>query len=293
MENKLISEIIKSLEKSLGEEYNKEYAERFAAYCYRIKNETKANSDALRNPWMQHKTVDQLDGLYRRVLMDGLIFDGVHITLQSTGVSYDYVAYKNKMLLAYPESLIDIQIVYKDDGFSFSKESGSVIYSHSFNDPFKQDDNLIIGTYCVIKNKRGEFITLLSKEEIDKHRKVAKTDFIWKAWFKEMVMKTIIKKACKYHFQDIYEGVEELDNENYDLNNIKDWDRITYAESLLRTSSYDDDTKDVISIKIKDASMAELDEIINNLKESQGEDDNPSQKAIREMVEDAVTDESK
>ncbi|MCH7690785.1 MAG: recombinase RecT [candidate division Zixibacteria bacterium] len=58
---------------------------------------------------------------------------------------------------------------------------------------------------------------LLSKEDIEKHRKVARTDYIWQAWPKEMALKTVIKKACKQHFDDIYEGINEMDNENYDL----------------------------------------------------------------------------
>ena len=59
----------------------------------------------------------------------------------------------------------------------------------------------------------------LSKEEIDKHRKVARTDYIWKQWFTEMALKTLIKKACKQHFADVYENIEQIDNDNYDLEN--------------------------------------------------------------------------
>ena len=29
-----------------------------------------------------------------------------------------------------------------------------------------------------------------------------------------------MKKACKLHFNDVYEKMEETDNENYDLNNL-------------------------------------------------------------------------
>ena len=68
-----------------------------------------------------------------------------------------------------------MQLVYTDDKFSFEKHSGKVVYQHEINNPFdeKKDEN-VIGGYCVIKNKRGEFLTLLSKNEIEKHRKVFK-----------------------------------------------------------------------------------------------------------------------
>lgn len=196
--------------------HNIEDVQKFAAYCVRLKNE-KNRDQQFKNPWMTQKNEEQLAQLFKRVAKDGLVFDGVHVTLQSTGVSYDYVAYKNKMFLAYPETELDINLVYKDDTFSFKKESGKVQYQHLFGDPFNRDDDKISGGYVVIKNKRGEFLTLLSKNDFDKHRRIAKTDFIWKNWYPEMCLKTIMKKSSKYHFDDIFQGIEELDNENYDI----------------------------------------------------------------------------
>jgi len=196
----------------LLKEYNKEEVEKFASYVIRL-------SMADKNTYMKNRTDDEMAELFRRVNKDGLVFDGVHITLQSTGISYDYIAYKNKMLLAYPESKVDVSLVYEGDEFTVSKESGSVMYHHNIANPLKQDENNIIGGYCVIRNNRGEFLTLLSKDDIAKHRKVAKTDFIWKQWFKEMAIKTVIKKAVKQHFADIYENIEQNDNDNYNLDN--------------------------------------------------------------------------
>lgn len=194
---------------------NVDGAEKFAAYVVRLYLEQKNGKP--KNYWIQNKKEEEMAELFKRVAKDGLVFDGVHITLQSTGISYDYVAYKNKMLLAYPDSKVDVQLVYEGDDFSVAKETGSVIYSHKIQNPLSQKSDHIIGGYCVIQNKRGDFITLLSKEDIDQHRKVAKTDYIWKMWPKEMALKTVIKKACKQHFDDLYEGINEKDNENYDL----------------------------------------------------------------------------
>ena len=196
----------------LLKDQNQEQAETFASYCIRLAMDVK-------NPWMKTKTADNMAILFKRVAKDGLVFDGVHITLQSTGISYDYVAYKNKMLLVYPESKVDIGLVYEGDSFNVAKESGNIIYSHTILDPFNHDENKLKGGYCIIQNKRGEFLTTLSKEEIDKHRKVARTDYIWKQWFTEMALKTLIKKACKQHFADVYENIEQIDNDNYDLEN--------------------------------------------------------------------------
>jgi len=214
----MLKEKIISLLPAQTTDEEKATAENFASYIIRLEME-KDKQGVLKNPWMKGRKEEDMADLYKRVAKDGLVFDGKHITLQSTGVSYDYVAYKNKMLIAYPESKVDMALVYEGDEFSVAKESGSVMYHHNLKDPFKRDEKNIIGGYCVIINKRGEFITTLSREDIEKHRKVAKTDFIWRQWFAEMALKTVIKKAIKQHFDDIYQGIEELDNENYNLEN--------------------------------------------------------------------------
>ena len=128
----------------------------------------------------------------------------------------DYHTYKNKLLETYPESIIDIQLVYKDDDFTFSKENGSVVYNHKINNPFQKEKE-IIGGYCVIKNKLGEFLELMDKEEILKCKAVAKMKNIWNTWESEMFLKTIIKRACKRFFYDIVKDIYDEDNKDYDL----------------------------------------------------------------------------
>jgi hypothetical protein len=193
----------------------------YVAYLHRLEFEKDKNGN-LKNPWMKQRSDDFLIHIFKVVSDDGLVFDGDDITLQKTGVSYNYQAYKNKMLLAYPESIIDVSLVYKDDTFQFQKQSGKVQYTHTIGNPFNRDETAIIGAYCVIKNHRGEFLTLLSKKDIDKHRRVAKTDYIWKNWPAEMAMKTIMKKACKQHFKDVFSNIEAMDNQSYDLEKLAD-----------------------------------------------------------------------
>lgn len=210
-------------------DYPAEHVENFAAYCIRLLT-AKKKDGSLQNPWMAQRTDEQMATLFKRVSKDGLVFDGTHITLQSTGISYDYIAYKNRMFLSYPESTVDVGLVYEGDDFKVTKESGSIMYHHNVSNPFNQGEKNLVGGYCIIRNKRGEFMTLLSKEDIDKHRKVAKQDYIWKEWFTEMATKTVIKKACKLHFSDIYQNIEQMDNENYELDNPLDLDIKTKQE---------------------------------------------------------------
>lgn len=235
---------------TLLKDYNPQDVQKFASYIIDLFTERDKTSGKPKNYWLHNRKEEEMAELFKRVNKEGLIFDGKHITLQSTGISYDYVAYKNKMLLAYPESMIDIALVYQGDEFAFKKESGQVKYSHNIKNPFQQKDSEIIGGYCVIKNKRGEFLTVMSPEDIQKHRKVAKTDYIWKQWFKEMCLKTVIKKSVKNHFDDIYQNIEEMDNENYDLDNPVDLpidhkSKIDSIENMEELKKYWEDNKGI------------------------------------------------
>lgn len=208
-------EIVKGLE-----EFKKENVNQYADYCYRISIELDKDGK-LKNLWANKKPATEYIKGFKLIDSQGLVFDGKHITWQSTGITFDYVAYKNKMLLAYPESKIDVQTILEKDEFTVSKENGKVIYSHKIIDPLA-DEKAIIGAYCVIKNERGEFLTTINKAEIEKHKKSAKTQYIWNAWFKEMILKTVIKKACKMHFDDVYEHIISVDNENEDIEKATD-----------------------------------------------------------------------
>lgn len=209
---------------ALLKDQNPQDVDRYASYCIRLLLEKNKKTGQQQNPWMNSKTPEVLAELFRRVERESLVFDGQHVTLQSTGISYDHVAYKNKMLIAYPESKIDMALVYKGDTFSASKESGVVTYTHIVANPFAQKPEDIIGGYEVIKNKRGEFLTLLSREDFEQHRKVARQDHIWRDWYKEMCLKTLSKKASRQHFADIFQGIDEMDNDSIDLDNPLDLD---------------------------------------------------------------------
>jgi hypothetical protein len=194
----------------------------YISYLKKIESEKDKTTQQLKNKWFAYFTDEQAMSIYKKVSVDDLFIDGETITLQFKGsvtVSYNYQAYKNKLLKIYPETLFDIQNVYEGDIFDFRKENGKVFYSHKIIDPFG-DIKKIIGCYCIIKNKRGEFIETLNKTEISKMRNVAKTQAIWNVWEGEMTLKSVIKRACKRHFNDVIVNIEIIDNENYVLENV-------------------------------------------------------------------------
>lgn len=199
-------------------EYKKVNVEIYINYLKFIENEKKDNQP--KNKWFGYFKDEEAIDIYKKVARDNVFIDGETITISNRGkiiVSYNYQAYKNLLLNVYPESTFDIQVVNEGDDFSFFKDSGKVVYSHRINNPFATKKN-IIGTYCIIKNSRGEFLETLNMEDIAKMKAVATTKNIWNEWESEMVLKSVIKRACKRHFKDIVTNVEKLDNENYDLN---------------------------------------------------------------------------
>lgn len=175
-----------------------------------------------KNKWFAYFKPEQAVDLFKKVAIDNLYIDGETITLTNKGkvmVTYDYQAYKNRLLNIYPETLFDIQLVHRGDSFSFQKESGRVIYKHVLGDPFALNKE-IIGSYCIIKNNRGEFIETLNIDEIQKMKNVAKTQKIWNEWYGEMILKSNIKRSCKRHFKDLVVNIEQIDNENYEPENV-------------------------------------------------------------------------
>ena len=132
----------------------------------------------------------------------------------------DYHTIQNRVIANYPETTIDLGIVYEGDDFEVAKEYGKIIYSHTVKNPF-QINKKIIGAYCVMKNRRGEFITVMDKAELDKCKNMSKNKSEWSCWRQwegEMCLKTVLKRACKRYFFDEVKDLLDEDNENYDLN---------------------------------------------------------------------------
>lgn len=236
--------------------YDSVHVGNYLNYLKFIENE-KDKTQAIKNAWYPRQSEDQLIDVFKKVAIDNVFIDGDTITIDfrygKLLVTYNYQAYKNLVLNVYPETLFDMQNVHEGDAFSFNKESGKVIYSHKINDPFALDKK-IIGTYCIIKNVRGEFLETLNMQDIEKMKAVATTKNIWNDWQSEMVLKSVIKRACKRHFRDIVVNVESIDNESNDLDrvNVEDLiqDRIEKAESFSALEKIYRDEKDSVKDKV-------------------------------------------
>ena len=188
----------------------------FYDYLIKLSGDPKTN-------WVNRVYDEQIIVAYEKSSKTGVLIDGQMAWLEyrqknnDISIGYDYQAYKNRVIKRYPESQFDTQVVHYGEEFSFKKENGKVFYTHNFGNPFLTNKQ-VIGAYCIIKNKRGEFIELINNDDINKFKASSKTQPIWDAWFSEMVKKSVVKRACKTHFKDLVEDIEEIDNENYNPN---------------------------------------------------------------------------
>jgi hypothetical protein len=152
--------------------------------------------------------------------------------------------YKNKVIATYPESTFDMQLVKQGDMFTLAKESGSVVYTHTFGDPFANNkDGKIIGAYVVIKHSRGEFVETLNEDDYNNMKKASKQSYLWDLWSSEFWLKSVMKRACKRGFYDIVAEVDQQDNEDFGISEEvasaeNDTDEIAaeYQQSVARDS---------------------------------------------------------
>lgn len=146
----------------------------------------------------------------------GLVIDGVNVVVTGRGMAMvTYHGYKNKVKQVYPDATFDVQLVREGDTFSVSKESGAVVYQHNFGDPFT--DKPIQGAYCVIKFGGNDYFEALNKKDFEEMKNSSKNPSTWTKWPSEFWLKSVIKRACKRHFNDVTIEIDKMDNEEYGL----------------------------------------------------------------------------
>ncbi len=188
---------------------------KFVAYIDSINRKDKNGKDLTFN-----MSEVMLGKIFNRYNNAGIIIDGTNAVITGYNrVFITWIGYKNKVLSVYPESEFDTQLVRADDTFNFAKESGAVVYTHNIASPFASNKD-IIGSYCVIKNKRGEFLETLGKDDFDKMKAQSDLSRNWTKWESEFWLKSVIKRACKRHFNDIVIEIETIDNQDYTLEDV-------------------------------------------------------------------------
>lgn len=182
----------------------------------------------------QKHTDMELYSLVTKYLNAGVNLDGVNVVLTGKNMGLiTFHGYMNKVKQLHPDVFFDVQLVKEGDDFKFAKESGSVVYTHNFTDPFGAKP--IIGAYCVVKlnNESGdESLELLTKEDFEKMRSSSRNSSTWNKWESEFWRKSVIKRACKVYFTEEVRELELIDNADYGLEDEAPTDEETKAKIL-------------------------------------------------------------
>lgn len=161
-------------------------------------------------------TVDQLYTMAFKFWGLGLVIDGINVVITGRGMALPtYHGYKNKVKQIYPDAKFDVQLVREGDTFKFSKKSGKVEYDHVIGSPF--ENKPIIGAYCVISFGGESYLETLNKHDYTEMKNSSKNPSTWEKWESEFWLKSVIKRACKRHFNDITVELDKYDNELYGL----------------------------------------------------------------------------
>ena len=202
--------------RSLLEAYPQDCTNIYIAYIKQLHTQKKGKQ--LVNPWAKDYDTDWYYNQFIKVARDGIYIDGDCVTLTSLGITYDYNAYKKILLLKFPETKLDVSLVYDGDEFTFHKSNGNITYTHNIRNPFATGKK-IIGAYAIVTNSRGAFLETIDIDDINKFKNSSKMSHIWKVWYDRMVLKSVLKRICKIGFYDVFQNVEQIDNEQSDPNN--------------------------------------------------------------------------
>jgi hypothetical protein len=161
--------------------------------------------------------------------------------------------------------------VRKNDVFEIDMQKGEIIHKPNY----LKDRGEIVGAYCYIKPKGCEIATIEWADFATYNRNSP----TWKSHPAAMIKKIAETNALKKAFgisglQSEYEfTVNETTNTVYaiDTEHKPSENQLSYAESLLNTSSYDETSREFVMDELtkEDLTQTELDDIIRNLKENQ------------------------
>lgn len=191
---------------------------KFLAYLQgeRTKEAAARRKDPKASTPVTNNTEDQLYTMAYKFWSLGLTIDGVNVVITGRGMALPtYHGFKNKVKQIYPDAVFDVQLVRGEDSFKVAKESGQVIYSHEIANPFGDDE--IKGAYCVIKFGGNEYLETLNQRDYNEMKNASKRPQTWEKWPTEFWLKSVIKRACKRHFNDITVELDKLDNEMFGL----------------------------------------------------------------------------
>lgn len=132
------------------------------------------------------------------------------------------------------------EVIYKGDDFKIKNENGRKVFV-SHDTDWTNQDNEIVGAYCIIEKSDGEkILTVMTKKEIDKAWSKAKTKNVQNDFPQEMAKRTVINRAAKQFFNTSDDNDLFVDAVNRTTENEYDNDRQVKDVTPQETNSLDD-----------------------------------------------------
>lgn len=113
--------------------------------------------------------------------------------------------YQGREIVAKKYSLdaieeIVVELVYQNDEFKALKKDAhrpADTYEFTITNPF--DRGAVVGGFAYVRfaDERKNFLTIMSKADIDKRMNTASSKKFWNSWYDEMALKTVLTKAAK------------------------------------------------------------------------------------------------
>jgi len=193
--------------------YKEDKVTKFVAYL--------SGESAKQNNAVDKHTVLELMNLFAKYYNVGSNLDGVNVVL--TGKNMALITangYRNKVRAVYPDLFLDVQLIREGDNFGFKKINGKVEYTHEITNPF--EEKKIIGAYCVLRYGDGnELLETLNPIDFQKMKDSSRNQATWNKWESEFWKKSVVKRACKANFAEEIRDLDEIDNEDYGLEDEK------------------------------------------------------------------------
>lgn len=193
----------------------------------------------------------------------GLTIDGrqhAHLVKYGNTATFQigYRGYLAKIKEHYPDADFTVELIFEGDDVKIWSEDSMQRFTLSKADPFAQNEVKFKGVLFAVSytdnGKQIQKVTAVTKERIERAKRAAKQDFIWKSDYFEKAKAAAIKNACKYMFASI-QGLQEMiryDNENnYDVDKKAEPTRSSIIENINKTVKPDSDYEpDIIEAEI-------------------------------------------
>jgi hypothetical protein len=148
-----------------------------------------------------------------------------------------YKAYVFRFKKLHPEGFLDVNLIWEDDDFSYSKQNGEVKYTYTPKNPFRSDFDKIKGGFVYMRwydkfNNKCENLIPMSKKELEKIKEKSLSPvFTPEGWLGEMWKKCVLRRGLKVEFEGEFEDLDEHDNKSYEFEKKPESPQIEYGDT--------------------------------------------------------------